>query len=42
MNIGGPFMLGGVGMAGTDVPGLEGLELLLRTEFVGHDGDETK
>lgn len=35
-DVGGPVVLGGVGMAGADVPGLHGLEILHCAEFVGH------
>lgn len=35
VNIGGPFELRRVGVAGADVAGLQLFELLLRTEFVG-------
>lgn len=35
-NIGGPFVLGCVGVPGTDVAGLEGLEVLEGTELVCH------
>ena len=37
-DVGGPLVLGGVGVAGTNVAGLEGLEVLEGTEFVGHGG----
>lgn len=35
VDVGGPFVLGGVGVAGADVAGLQGFELLLGAEFVG-------
>lgn len=35
VDIGGPFEFRGVGVAGTDVAGLQLLELLLGAEFVG-------
>lgn len=35
-DVGGPFEFGGVGVAGTDVTGLERFEVLLGAEFVGH------
>lgn len=35
----GPFVLGGVGVAGSDVAGLHGLEVLERAQFVGHGDD---
>ena len=35
-DVGGPLVLGGVGVAGTNVAGLEGLKVLECTEFVGH------
>ena len=35
VDVGGPFVLCGVGVAGADVARLEGFELLLRAEFVG-------
>lgn len=34
VDIGHPFEFGGVGVAGADVAGLEGFELLLGAEFV--------
>lgn len=34
-DVGGPFVLGGVGVAGADEFALEGFELLLGAEFVG-------
>lgn len=36
-DVGGPFELCCVGVAGTDVAGLERFEVLLGAEFVGHD-----
>ncbi len=38
VDVGGPFELGRVGVAGAHVAGLELLELLLRAEFVGLRG----
>lgn len=38
MDVGGPFVLCGVGVAGADVAGLQSFELLLRAEFVGLEG----
>ena len=35
MDVAEPLVLGRVGVARADVAGLEGLELLLRAEFVG-------
>lgn len=35
-NVGSPFVFCGVGMPGSNVLVLEGLELLLGTQFVGH------
>ncbi len=35
VDVGGPVVFGRVGVAGADVAGLEGLELLLGAEFVG-------
>jgi hypothetical protein len=35
MDIGGPFMLCSVGVSGSDVSGLELLELLLGAKFIG-------
>lgn len=37
VDVGRPLELGGVGVAGADVAGLELLELLLGAEFVGLD-----
>ncbi len=39
MDVGGPVVLCRVGVAGADVAGLEGLELLLGAEFVGLEGE---
>jgi len=38
VDVGRPFVLCGVGVAGADVAGLELLELLLGAEFVGLGG----
>ena len=38
MDVGDPFEFRGVGVAGADVAGLEGFELLLGAEFVGLGG----
>ncbi len=38
VDVGGPFVLGGVGVAGADVARLELLQLLLGAEFVGLRG----
>lgn len=35
-NVRGPLVLGRVGVAGTDVAGLKGFEVLKSAEFVGH------
>lgn len=35
VDVGGPFVLGGVGVTCADVTGLELLQLLLSAEFVG-------
>lgn len=40
MDVGHPLVLGGVGVAGTDIAGLKLLKLLLRAEFVGLDPEE--
>ncbi len=40
VDVAGPFVLGGVGVSGTYVAGLELLELLLGAEFVGLLVDE--
>ena len=34
MNVGNPLIACGVGVAGPDVPGLQGFELLLRSQLV--------
>jgi len=35
-DVGSPLVLGGVGVAGTDVAGLKSLEVLKGAQFVGH------
>lgn len=35
-DVGGPFVLGGIGVTGTDVTGLKSLEVLDGAELVGH------
>lgn len=35
-DVGCPLVLGGVGVAGTDVAGLKSLEILKGTKFVSH------
>lgn len=35
-DVGGPFVFRGVGVAGTDVSGLQGLEVLESAQFIGH------
>lgn len=35
-DVGGPLVLGGVGVTGTDVTGLESLEVLEGAQLVGH------
>lgn len=35
-DVGGPFVFRGVGVAGTDVSGLQSLEILESAQFVGH------
>ena len=38
-DVGCPFVLGGVGVSGTDVPGLESLKVLDGAKLVGHGGE---
>ena len=37
-DVGSPFVLGGIGVSGTDVTGLESLKVLDGAELVGHGG----
>lgn len=37
-DVGRPFVLGGIGVSGTDVTGLESLKVLDGAELIGHGG----